>query len=138
MADATKKLREARELRESVSAGFEKAAREAAASAAAQAERESERAATDQLQSELASVTAAGVAAEEERAKAERQIEREKAQLESLKCAESILMAELWKEEIEHAEQCEAWERERSVGCALCHPLIIRERMARFQGASAC
>jgi len=116
-----------------VSAGFEKAAREAAASAAAQAERESERAATDQLQSELASVTAAGVAAEEERAKAERQIEfeREKAQLESLKCAESILRAELWKEEIEHAEQCEAWERERSVGCALCHPLIIRKRMAR-------
>jgi len=114
-----------------VSAGFEKAAREAAASAAAQAERESERAATDQLQSELASVTAAGVAAEEERAKAERQIEREKAQLESLKCAESILRAELWKVEIEHAEQCEAWERERLVGCALCHPLIIRKRMAR-------
>ena len=27
----------------------------------------------------------------------------------------------------------EAWERERSVGCALCHPLIIRKRMARFQ-----
>ena len=55
-----------------------------------------------------------------------------------MKCAESILRAELWKEEIEHAEQCEAWERERSVGCALCHPLIIRKRMARFQGASAC
>ena len=131
LADATQKLRLAREARESVRAGFEKAAAEAAAVAAAQTERERERAATEQLQLELASVTAAAAAAEEERAKAERQ-------MESLKCVESILRAELWKEEIEHAEQCEAWERERSVGCALCHPLIIRKRMARFQGASAC
>ena len=61
---------------ESVSAGFEKAAREIAAVDAAQAERKSERATSVQLQSELASVTAAAAAAEQERAKAERQIER--------------------------------------------------------------
>ena len=58
--------------------------------------------------------------------------------MESLKCVESILRAELWKEEIEHAEQREAWERERSVGCALCHPLIIRKRIARVEGANDC
>lgn len=115
LADATQKLRDARELRESVSAGFEKAAREAAASAAAQAERESERATTAQLQSTLASVAAAARATEEERAKAERQIERVEAQMVGLKCVESTLRAELWKVENDHAEHCEAWERERSV-----------------------
>ena len=74
-------------------------------------------------------------------AKAERQIEREKAQLEGLKCVESMLRAELWNVENEYAEQREAWEqersvleRERSVGCALCHPLVLRAR-TRAAGA---
>ena len=130
LADATQKLRLAREARESVRAGFEKAAAEAAAVAAAQTERERERAATEQLQLELASVTAAAAAAEEERAKAEKRIGRVEEQMKGQKCVESILRTELWREENEHAEQCEAWERERSVGCALCHPLVLRARAA--------
>ena len=56
LADASQKLCDARELRESVSAGFEKAVREIAAVDAAQAERKSERATSVQLQSELASL----------------------------------------------------------------------------------
>ena len=76
LADAAQKYQDARELRESVSAGFEKAAREAAAAAAAQAERERERAARDQLQAELMSVSAAAAAAEEERAKAKKNARR--------------------------------------------------------------
>ena len=134
LAVAAQKLCDARELRESVNAGLEKAAAEAAAVAAARAEKERERATTIQLQSEFASVTAAAAAAEEERAKAERQIGRVKEQMEGLKCVESILRTELWREENEHAEQCEAWERERSVGCALCHPLVLRAR-ARVAGS---
>ena len=82
------------------------------------------------MRAEVASLTAVAAAAEEERAKAERQIERVKAQMEGLKCVESMLRAELWNVENEHAEQCEAWERERSVGCALCHPLVLRARTA--------
>ena len=130
LADASQKLRDARELRESVSAGFEKAAREIAAVDAAQAERKSERATAVQVQSELASVTAAAAAAEQERAKAEKQIERVEAQMVRLKGVESMLRAELWDVENEYAEQREAWERERSVGCALCHPLALRARAA--------
>ena len=129
LADASQKLCDARELRESVSAGFEKAAREIAAVDAAHTERKSERATSVQLQSELASVTAAAAAAEQERAKAERQIERVEAQMVWLKGVESILRAELWDVENEYAEQREVWERERSVGCALlCHPLVLRAR----------
>ena len=130
LADATQKYRDACELRVSVGAGFEKAAREAAAVAAAQAERERERAANDQLQSELASVRAAAAAVEEERAKAEKRIGRVEEQMKGQTCVESILRTELWREENEHAEQCEIWERERSVGCALCHPLVLRARTA--------
>ena len=81
-------------------------------------------------------MTAATAAAEQERAKAERQIERQEAQMKGLNAVESTLCAELWKEEIDHAEQRDAWERERSVGCALCHPLIIRKRMARFRAGA--
>ena len=42
-----------------------------------------------------------------------------------LKGVESILRAELWDVENEYAvaEQREVWER--SVGCALCHPLVL-------------
>ena len=109
-------------------AGCEKAAAEAAAAHAAQAERELERAATVQLQSELTSVTAAAAAAEEERVKAERRIDTLEGELKGLRVAENLLCAELWSEESESAEQCEAWERERSVGCALCHPLVLRAR----------
>ena len=46
------------------------------------------------------------------------------AQMKGLNAVESTLCAELWNEENDHAEQREAWEEERSVGCALCHPLI--------------
>ena len=76
-------------------------------------------------------MTAAAAAAEQERAKAERQIERLEAQMRGLNAVESILCAELWNEENEHAEQREAWEEERSVGCALCHPLVLRARTVR-------
>ena len=50
------------------------------------------------------------------------------------KNVESTLCAELWNEENEHAEQREAWEEERSVDCALCHPLIIRKRIGTLPG----
>ena len=131
LADATQKYRDACEMRESVSAGFEKAAREAAAAAAAQAERERERATRDRLQAELMSVSAAAAAAEEERAKAEKRIGRVEEQMKGQECVESILRTELWREENEHAEQFEAWEQERSVGCPLCHPLVLRARTKR-------
>ena len=39
-----------------------------------------------------------------------------------------MLRAELWDVENEYAEQLEVWERERSVGRALCHPLLLRAR----------
>ena len=112
LTDAANRLNTARELREATHAGFERRAAEAAAVAAAQAEREGEKASIVQLQSELSSVTAVAAAAEEERAKAERE-------MESVKCVESVLRAESWKEEIEHAEQREAWESARlAVRCA--------------------
>ena len=77
-------------------------------------------------------MTAAAAASEEERAKAERQIERVEAQMEGLKCVVSMLRADsLWNVE----KACEAWERERSVwvrersvGCVLCHPLLLEAR----------
>ena len=81
------------------------------------------------------SVTAAAEAAEEERAKAERRIGRVEEQMDGLKCVESMLRAELWNAENEAAEQREAWERERAIGCGLCHPLqplVFRGRGRRL------
>ena len=97
---ASRKLRDAHEAQDAVRHMAERRAREAAAAAADKAE------------------------ALEQRAAAAREMERAGEQITRLQVEESILRGELWSDEIASVEQHEAWERERLIGCGICHPLL--------------